>query len=109
MVLIGVLRKKSILLTTIMPPKKTTLLYTHLISELISAKKSPFSYSSKSPAHLAGLAVPVGGGTGQEMVVGGRAPTPAAEAATTAECPVQIRENGQIRERILIYELIKII
>lgn len=59
--------------------------------------------SSKRPAHLAGPAVPVGGGTGQEMGASGRAPTPTAGAAATAGCPVQSRVNGQIRERIRFY------
>ena len=45
-------------------------------------------------SHLAGPAVPVGGGTGQEMVAGDLAPTPAAGAATTAECPVHTKDNG---------------
>lgn len=48
-------------------------------------------------SHLAGPAVPVGGGTGQEMVAGDQAPTPAAGAAATAECPVQIKDNGKSR------------
>ena len=49
-------------------------------------------------AHLAGPAVPVGGGTGQEMGADGRAPTPTAEAAATAGCPVQSRQNQDTSE-----------
>lgn len=74
-----------------------------LKSEFIYAKKH--IKLCKRPAHLAGLAVSVGGGTGQEMATDDQAPTPAAEAAATAECPVQTRQNVQIRERIIIYIL----
>lgn len=44
-------------------------------------------------SHLAGSAVPAGGETGLETEVGDRAPTPAAEAAAAAECPVQQRNK----------------
>lgn len=46
-------------------------------------------YPSKRPAHLAGPAVSVGGGTGRRAAASGRAPTPTAEAAAAAGCPVQ--------------------
>lgn len=79
-----------------------------LTSEIIYAKKhTKLCISRVTTNHLAGLAVSVGGGTGQEMAMGDQAPTPAAEAAATAECPVQTRQNVQIRERITIYEFTK--
>lgn len=46
-------------------------------------------FCHKGPPHLAGSAVPVEGGTGQETGAGGRGPTPAAVAAAAAECPFQ--------------------
>ncbi len=58
-----------------------------LTFQLISAKNTK-NYPRKRSAHLAGPAVPVGGGTGQETGVSGRAPTPTAEAAAIAGCPV---------------------
>ena len=41
------------------------------------------------------------------MGAGGRALTPTAEAAATAGCPFQSRENGQIRERKRMYDFIR--
>lgn len=49
-------------------------------------------------SHLAAPAVPVGEETGLETEVSVRAPTPAAEAAETAECPVRQR-NKNVSQR----------
>lgn len=69
-----------------------------LLNEIVNVFKIKVELMSAGWSHLAGPAVPVGGGTGQEMVAGVQAPTPAAGAATTAECPVQIKDNGQSKE-----------
>lgn len=88
------MKKKKSTLSTIIMTKKTDFM---LKLQLISGQNTK-NYARKRSAHLAGPAVPVGGGTGQETGVGGLAPTPTAEAAATAGCPVQSRENGKIRE-----------
>lgn len=57
------------------------------LSTIIMKRKRKLN--AKRPPYLAGLAVPVGVGTGQEIGAGGQAPTPTVEAAATVGCPDQ--------------------